>query len=226
MQELLNKWIPNVMERLPDFWQAIGDTLLMVVWSGVISFVLGLALGVVVTVTRPGGILENRAVYQILDKLINFIRSIPFIILLTAVMPLSRLIMGTAIYVRGAIVPLVFGTVPFFTRQVESALAQVDKGLVEAALSMGSSPLEIVFRVYLRESVAAIARGTTITLISLIGLTAMAGVVGAGGLGDFAIRYGHDRNMTDVTYVTVLVVFLLVSLIQFIGGRIVKKNTH
>lgn len=226
MQELLNKWIPNVMERLPDFWQAIGDTLLMVVWSGAISFVLGLALGVVVTVTRPGGILENRAVYQLLDKLINFIRSIPFIILLTAVMPLSRLIMGTAIYVRGAIVPLVFGTVPFFTRQVESALAQVDKGLVEAALAMGSSPLEIVFRVYLRESVAAIARGTTITLISLIGLTAMAGVVGAGGLGDFAIRYGHDRNMTDVTYVTVLVVFLLVSLIQFIGGRIVKKNTH
>ncbi len=226
MQELLNKWIPNVMERLPDFWQAIGDTLLMVVWSGAISFVLGLALGVVVTVTRPGGILENRVVYQILDKLINFIRSIPFIILLTAVMPLSRLIMGTAIYVRGAIVPLVFGTVPFFTRQVESALAQVDKGLVEAALAMGSSPLEIVFRVYLRESVAAIARGTTITLISLIGLTAMAGVVGAGGLGDFAIRYGHDRNMTDVTYVTVLVVFLLVSLIQFIGGRIVKKNTH
>ena len=178
------------------------------------------------TVTRPGGILENRVVYQLLDKLINFIRSIPFIILLTAVMPLSRLIMGTAIYVRGAIVPLVFGTVPFFTRQVESALAQVDKGLVEAALSMGSSPMEIVFRVYLRESVAAIARGTTITLISLIGLTAMAGVVGAGGLGDFAIRYGHDRNMTDVTYVTVLVVFLLVSLIQFIGGRIVKKNTH
>ena len=226
MQELLNKCIPNVMERLPDFWQAIGDTLLMVVWSGAISFVLGLALGVVVTVTRPGGILENRAVYQILDKLINFIRSIPFIILLTAVMPLSRLIMGTAIYVRGAIVPLVFGTVPFFTRQVESALAQVDKGLVEAALAMGSSPLEIVFRVYLRESIAAIARGTTITLISLIGLTAMAGVVGAGGLGDFAIRYGHDRNMTDVTYVTVLVVFLLVSLIQFIGGRIVKKNTH
>lgn len=226
MQELLNKWIPNVMGRLPDFWQAIGDTLLMVVWSGAISFVLGLALGVVVTVTRPGGILENRVVYQLLDKLINFIRSIPFIILLTAVMPLSRLIMGTAIYVRGAIVPLVFGTVPFFTRQVESALAQVDKGLVEAALAMGSSPLEIVFRVYLRESVAAIARGTTITLISLIGLTAMAGVVGAGGLGDFAIRYGHDRNMTDVTYVTVLVVFLLVSLIQFVGGRIVKKNTH
>lgn len=226
MQELLNNWIPNVMERLPDFWQALGDTLLMVVWSGAISFVLGLALGVVITVTRPGGILESKVVYQVLDKAINFFRSIPFIILLTAVMPVSRLIMGTAIYVRGAIVPLVFGTVPFFTRQIESALAQVDKGLVEAALSMGSSPLEIIFRVYLRESVAAIVRGTTITIISLIGLTAMAGAVGAGGLGDFAIRYGHDRNMTDVTYVTVLVVFLLVSLIQLIGGHIVKKNTH
>lgn len=226
MQELLNKWIPNVMERLPDFYQAMGDTLLMVLWSGAISFVLGLALGVVITVTKPGGILENKVIYQILDKAINFFRSIPFIILLTAVMPVSRLIMGTAIYVRGAIVPLVFGTVPFFTRQIESALAQVDKGLVEAALSMGSTPLEIIFRVYLRESVAAIVRGTTITIISLIGLTAMAGAVGAGGLGDFAIRYGHDRNMTDVTYVTVLVVFLLVSLIQLIGGHIVKKNTH
>lgn len=226
MQELLNKWIPNVMERLPDFYQAMGDTLLMVLWSGAISFVLGLALGVVITVTKPGGVLENRVIYQILDKAINFFRSIPFIILLTAVMPVSRLIMGTAIYVRGAIVPLVFGTVPFFTRQIESALAQVDKGLVEAALSMGSTPLEIIFRVYLRESVAAIVRGTTITIISLIGLTAMAGAVGAGGLGDFAIRYGHDRNMTDVTYVTVLVVFLLVSLIQLIGGHIVRKNTH
>lgn len=226
MQELLNKWIPNVMERLPDFYQAMGDTLLMVLWSGAISFVLGLALGVVITVTKPGGILENRVIYQILDKAINFFRSIPFIILLTAVMPVSRLIMGTAIYVRGAIVPLVFGTVPFFTRQIESALAQVDKGLVEAALSMGSTPLEIIFRIYLRESVAAIVRGTTITIISLIGLTAMAGAVGAGGLGDFAIRYGHDRNMTDVTYVTVLVVFLLVSLIQLIGGHIVRKNTH
>lgn len=226
MQELLNKWIPNVMERLPDFYQAMGDTLLMVLWSGAISFVLGLALGVVITVTKPGSILENRVIYQILDKAINFFRSIPFIILLTAVMPVSRLIMGTAIYVRGAIVPLVFGTVPFFTRQIESALAQVDKGLVEAALSMGSTPLEIIFRVYLRESVAAIVRGTTITIISLIGLTAMAGAVGAGGLGDFAIRYGHDRNMTDVTYVTVLVVFLLVSLIQLIGGHIVRKNTH
>ena len=173
MQEFLNNIIPNVMAKLPDFYAAIGDTLLMVVWSGAISFVLGLTLGVLITVTKPGGILENKIVYQILDKLVSLFRSIPFIILLTWVMPVSRAIMGTAIYVRGAIVPLVFGAVPFFTRQVESALAELDGGLIEAALSMGSTPLEIIFRVYLKESVAAIARGTTITAISLLNLTAM-----------------------------------------------------
>ena len=215
MQEFLNNIIPNVMAKLPDFYAAIGDTLLMVVWSGAISFVLGLTLGVLITVTRPGGILENKIVYQILDKLVSLFRSIPFIILLTWVMPVSRAIMGTAIYVRGAIVPLVFGAVPFFTRQVESA-----------ALSMGSTPLEIIFRVYLKESVAAIARGTTITAISLLNLTAMAGVVGAGGLGDFAIRYGHDRNMLDVTNVTVLVLVIIVCIMEFVGGKVVKKNTH
>lgn len=226
MQEVLNGLIPNVMDKLPDFFKAIGDTLIMVLWSGSISFVLGLFLGILITVTKKGGILENRVIYHILDKAVNLLRSIPFIILLTWVMPLSRAIMGTAIYVRGAIVPLVFGTVPFFTRQIESALAQTGSGLVEAALSMGCSPLEIIFRVYLRESIAPIARAATITAISLIGLTAMAGVVGAGGLGDFAIRYGHDRNMEDVTWVTVIVIVILVSLIELAGRRIVKKHTH
>ena len=226
MQEILNRYLPNVMERLPAFGKAIGDTLVMVVWSGSIAFVLGLVLGVVLIVTRPGGILENKVLYQVLDKVINFFRSIPFIILLTWVIPLSRAIMGTAIDVPGAIVPLVLGTVPFFSRQVESALAETDKGLVEAALSMGSSPMEIIFRVYLREGVAAIARATTITAISLVGLTAMAGAVGSGGLGDFAIRYGHDRGMTDVTWVTVIVVFILVSILQLFGNLVVKKNRH
>lgn len=192
MQELLNNWIPNVMSQLPDFYKAIGDTLLMVVWSGAISFVLGLALGVLLTVTKPGGILQNRVIYQILDKLVSLFRSIPFIILLTWVLPVSRAIMGTAIYVRGAIVPLVFGAVPFFARQVQSALAELDGGLIEAALSMGSSRWRSSSCVYLRESVASIARGTTITAISLLNLTAMGRVVGAGGLGDFAVRYGHD----------------------------------
>lgn len=226
MQEWFLSIVPNVAGKLPSFYEAIRDTLVMTFWSGSISFLLGLTLGVIITVTRPKGILENKAVFQVLDKVINFFRSIPFIILLTGVMPLSRLIMGTAIGVEGAIVPLVFGTVPFFARQIESALAEVDHGLVEAALSMGLGPLEIISRVYLRESIAGIARSTTITAISLLGLTAMAGAVGAGGLGDFAIRYGHDRNQTDVTYVTVLVLVFMVSVVQIIGNQVVKKSTH
>ena len=226
MTGFFNRIIPNVMDKLPDFFEAIRDTLIMVGWSGIIAFVLGLFLGIVITVTKPGGILENKVLYQILDKLINFFRSIPFIILLTWVIPISRAIMGTAINVEGAIVPLIMGTVPFFSRQVESALAETDHGLIEAALSMGSGPLEIIFHVYLRESVSAIARGTTITAISLVGLTAMAGAVGSGGLGDFAIRYGHDRNMTDVTWVTVITVFILVSIIQLLGNLVVKKSRH
>lgn len=226
MTEFLISIMPNVMDRLPDFYQAIGDTLIMVGWSGSIAFVLGLFLGIVLTVTKPGGILEQKVVYQVLDKFVNFFRSIPFIILLTWVIPLSRAIMGTAINVPGAIVPLIMGTVPFFSRQVEGALDEIDHGLIEAVLSMGSSPLEIIFRVYLRESVSAIARGTTITAISLVGLTAMAGAVGSGGLGNFAIQYGHDRNMTDVTWVTVIVVFIIVSIIQLVGNLVVKKNKH
>lgn len=225
MQEL-STWLPNLMRRLPEFWKACGDTLLMEVWAGSIVFILGLIFGIILTVTKPGGIMENRPVYQVLDKIINLFRSIPFIILLTALMPLSRLIMGTAIYVRGVIVPLVFGATPFFARQVESALAQTDKGLVEAALSMGSSPFEVIFRVYLRESIAPLTRAATITTISLLGLTAMAGAVGAGGLGDFAIRYGHDRNMIDITWVTVIVLVLGVSVVQWVGDFIARKNTH
>lgn len=226
MQEALNNIMPNLIQKWPDFLEAIGDTFIMEVWAGGIGFVIGLAFGIILTVTKPGGILENKVVFKILDIVTNLFRSIPFIILLTALMPLSRLIMGTAIYVRGAIVPLVFGSVPFFTRQVQSALAQTDEGLVEAAASMGSSPWDIITRVYLRESIGPLARATTITAISLLGLTAMAGVVGAGGLGDFAVRYGHDRNMTDITWATVILLVIVVSIVQLIGDTIAKHNTH
>ena len=226
MQEFFNNIMPNVVERFPTFLQAIWDTIIMVIWSGSIAFGLGMLFGVMLTVTKPGGIMENKVVYQILDKVINFFRSIPFVILLTWLIPISRAIMGTAINIEGAIIPLIVGTVPFLSRQIESALAETDKGMIEAATSMGISKMGIIFRVYLREGIAAIARGTTITMISLVGLTAMAGAVGSGGLGDFAIRYGHDRNMMDVTWVTVIAVFILVSIIQFIGNIVVKKNKH
>ena len=195
MQEFLNTYFGNVMAKLPDFYGSILDTLRMTGRAGAIAFVGGLFLGVVLTVTKEGGILQAKALYQVLDKIINFFRSIPFIILLAALIPLTRLISGTAIGVEGAIVPLVCGTIPFFARQIESALAEMDPGLVEAALSMGSSPVEIIFRVYLKECIPGIVRAVTITAISLIGLTAMAGAVGAGGLGDFAIRFGYQRQM-------------------------------
>jgi D-methionine transport system permease protein len=226
METLLQKIVPNVVSKPDIFLRSINETLIMLVWSGVLIFLIGMILGISMITMKKGGVLDNPAVYQILDKVINFFRSIPFIILLAGLIPLTRIIMGTAIGVNGAIVPLVFGTAPFFARQVEAALAELDGGIIEAALAMGSSPLEIIFRVYLKESIPALARAVTITAISLIGLTAMAGAIGAGGLGDFAIRYGHQRNQIDVTYVTVITLVLLVTVIQIIGNIIAKKNTH
>lgn len=224
--DFILKILPNVASHPERFFNGFVETLIMTLWSGGISFAIGLLFGITLTVTKKDGILQNSVIYQILDKAINLFRSIPFIILLTGVMPLSRLIMGTAIGVRGAIVPLIFGCVPFFSRQVETALAEVDSGLVEAAESMGLSPFDIIFRVYLKESVAPLVRGTTITLVSLIGLTAMAGAVGAGGLGNYAIMYGHDRNQLDVTWVTIVVLVIVVNLIQLAGNKIIKRNKH
>ena len=226
MQELLQSWFPNVMDKTDKFWGSLSDTILMTVWSGAIAFLIGGILGVLVVVTRKGGILENAVVFRILDAVINFFRSIPFIILLAGLIGLTRLIMGTAIGVRGAIVPLVFGTAPFYARQTEQALSELDGGLIEAAQSMGSSVFGIICRVYLRESIPSIIRGTTLTIISLIGLTAMAGAVGAGGIGDFAIRYGYNRNQFDVAVISVISLVLLVGIVQFIGGLVVKKVSH
>ena len=149
MHELLTEFFPYTMKSLPMLWRSTVETLQMTFWSGSISFVLGLVLGVMLIVTRRGGLMENRLVYEVLDKTINLFRSIPFIILLFCLLPLTRLISGTAIGVQGSIVPLVFGTVPFLARQMESALSEVSPGLVEAAQSMGCSRLDIICRVYL-----------------------------------------------------------------------------
>ena len=226
MQDILLKLIPNVMKDLNILGRSILETLQRTGRAGLISFILGMLFGTTLVVTRRGGILENRVIYEILDKLINILRSIPFIILLFCLLPLTRFISGTALGVKGAIVPLVFGTTPFFSRQIEAALSGVDEGLIEAAQSMGNSSWEISYRVYWRESIAAIARGTSITIINLIGLTAMAGAVGAGGLGNFAYIYGQQRNHLDDIYVTVIILILLVMLIQLIGNIVVKHNTH
>lgn len=226
MAELVDILIPNVVTKVPELVKSLWQTIYMMSLSGIISLVLGMLFGIILTVTKKRGIMENTFVYNVLDKIINTFRSIPFIILLAALIPLTRAVVGTAIGTKGAILPLVFGTVPFFTRQIETALAELDSGLIEASQAMGSSPMEIIYRVYLKESIPSIVRGTTITFISLVGLTAMAGAVGGGGLGDFAIRYGHQRNQVDVTYVTVIILLVIVNAIQAFGNLIIKKTTH
>ncbi len=220
--QLLTNLFPNVANRLPELGQALIDTFLMLLSSGLFTVLLGGFLGLVLVLSKEGALFENRLVYELCDKIVSIFRSIPFIILLALVMPLSRLITGTTIGVWGALVPLVLGAAPFYARQVESALSELDPGLIEAASAMGLSKLEIVFSVYLKESVAGLSRGLTITLISLLNLTAMAGVVGAGGIGDYAIRYGHDRNQYDITILSVIILVLLVGLIQFLGNSIAQ----
>ena len=224
--ELIQKYLPNVLENIVELQESVLETITMVTISGVISLAIGIVFGVTLVVTRDGNILENKPIQKILSQVINVFRSIPFIILLTAVLPITRAIVGTGIGTKGAIVPLVFGTVPFFARQIDTALSEVDEGVIEAAKSMGSNPLEIIFRVYIREGLPGIVRAITITMVSLIGLSTMAGSIGGGGLGDLAIRYGHQRYQTDITYVTVIIILILVTMIQSSGNFLIKKITH
>lgn len=217
---------PNLQRAQEELIECLFQTLDMVVISGLISFLFGVIFGVILIVTRKGGILENKIIYNVLDKLINIIRSIPFLILMVLLIPLSRTIVGTGSGVMGAYIPLIAGTIPFFSRQIETAIAEVDGGLIEAAQAMGCTPWQIITRVYLKESIPSIARVTMITAINLIGLTAMAGAIGAGGLGDFAIRYGYQLNLNDLMWLTIFIILILISLVQLIGNLIIKKTTH
>ena len=226
MLEVLNDLIPNIMNKLPEFWQAILDFFIMLGITGAVSFIFGTLFGVILTVTRRGDILENKVIYFILGKIIDLFRAIPFVILIFFLGPMTRIIAGTTIGLRGALFPLMVGTIPFFARQVESALAEIDRGLIEASQAMGSSPMEIIFRVYLKESIPGIIRATTITLISLIGLITMVGAVGGGGIGDFAIRYGYNSMQNDVTYVCVIILLLITTTIQGVGNILILKTTH
>lgn len=226
MQELVSKYLPNLIEYKGEFFTSIVETLQMLVIAGVFSFIIGLFLGIVIVVTKEDGIYEQKIIYAILDKTINLFRSIPFIILLSLVQPFTRLVMGTSIGMKGAILPIIIGCVPFFVRQVDMALSDLDHGLIEAAQAMGSSRIEIILKVYLRESVPALVRSTTITLVSLLGLIAMGGAVGGGGLGTFVIRYGYNRFMFDITIVSVIIILIIVSCIQMIGDYVIKKTTH
>lgn len=226
MLEFLENIIPNIMDKLPDFGESIIDTFIMLGVAGVVSFLFGILFGVILVVTNKGNILENRILNFVLSRLIDLLRAIPFIILVFFLGPVTRMVSGTTIGMRGAFFPLIVGTVPFFARQVESALAEIDHGLIEASQAMGSSPIEIIFRVYLRESIPGIIRATSITLISLLGFITMVGAIAGGGVGDFAIRYGYNSMNPDVTNVCVLVLLLITLIIQGIGNYLISKTTH
>lgn len=219
---MTEQFLPNLERGLPGLLTGLNQTLNMILISGTITFIVGITFGVTLVITQKGGLLENFLVFNFLDKGINVIRSIPFLILMILLIPVSRMLVGTGIGVRGAIVPLSVGAIPFFSRQIETAIAEVDKGLIEASLAMGFSPLAIIFKVYLRESIPSITRVTMITAINLISFTTMAGAIGAGGLGDFAIRYGHQLGFTDMLWLTIAVILALVSIIQLTGNTIIK----
>ena len=223
---MVTKLFPNVIEFASDFPQDIIDTLLMLVISGLISVVIGIFLAVIVVVTRKDGLKENQPVFWILDKIINLFRSIPFIILIPTVAVLSRALFGTTIGIEGALVPLVIGTAPFVARQMESAIMEIDPGIIEASIAMGLSTKEIIFDVYLRENIPGMIRGLTISFIALVGQIAIVGSVGAGGLGDMAIRYGLQRSMGDITFVVIILILILISIVQAIGDKLVEKTTH
>ncbi len=222
----LHQLFPNIDARVTqEIIKSTIDTLLMVGITGLIAGVLGIALGVVLVVTREGNILENKILYVTFDKVVNLFRSIPFIILAMLLIPLTRLIVGTTIGIPGAIVPLVIATVPFFSRQVQLALLEVDKGVIEASIAMGCTPLEIIFRVYLKEGLPSLIRASSLTTISLIGLTTMAGAFGAGGIGNLAISRGYNRFQGDVIVVATIIMLIIVFISQAVGDFLEKRAT-
>jgi D-methionine transport system permease protein len=199
------------------------DTLVMLIASLALSVALGLPLGVWLSVTSPTGLAPNRLVYGLISICVNVLRSIPFVILFILLIPVTLMLVGTSLGVRGAIPPLVLGAAPFFARLVESALREVDHAVIEATQSLGASNRQIVLHTLLPEALPSLIAATTVTAIALVSYTAMAGVVGAGGLGDLAVRYGYQRFQTDVMVVTVALMVALVQVVQTLGDILVAR---
>lgn len=202
---------------------ATWETLYMVSVALFFGSVLGIALGITLVVTRKGHILENKLIFSILNPIVNIFRSIPFIILLVAIIPFTRLLVGTSIGTTAAIVPLVLHIGPYFSRLVENSLLEVDEGIIEAAKSMGATPLQIIHRFLLPEAFASLVLSVTTVTISLVGATAMAGAVGGGGLGDVAISYGYQRFDSVTILVTVIILVIFVQILQSIGNTFERK---
>lgn len=211
----------------PDMWGLLLDsfweTMYMVITSTVLATAIGLPLGVILTVTRSNHILPNVAVNSVLGAIVNAARSTPFIILMVAIIPLTRLIVGSSIGTTAAIVPLTISAAPFIARVIEGSLLEIEPGVIEAAQAMGASPMQIIMKVLLPEALHSIVLGITLAIISLIGYSAMAGALGGGGLGDLAIRYGYQRFRLDIMIITVVVLIVMVQTMQSIGDYASKK---
>ncbi|MBD2256088.1 methionine ABC transporter permease [Pseudanabaena sp. FACHB-2040] len=210
-------------QLLSSLWTATLETLYMVSVSAVLAALFGLPLGLLLVITAPKGFLPNPALNQSLGSVVNAGRSVPFIILLVAIIPLTRLIVGTTIGSTAALVPLTLSAIPFYARVAETSLLEVDRGLVEAAESMGCSYWQVIAKVLIPEALPSLVLGLTIMVISLIGYSAMAGVVGGGGLGDLAIRYGYQRFNTQVMLITVVLLIVLVQVVQWVGDAIARQ---
>lgn len=210
-------------DMIPLLSKALGETVYMVVVSMIVATIIGVPLGVLLHTTSKGQILESPAVNRVVGAIVNAVRSIPFIILLVAIIPFTRLLVGTAIGTTAAMVPLVIAAIPFIGRQVETSLKEVPFGLVEAAQSMGATPTQIIWKVLLPESMSSIVAQLTTVIISLVGESAMAGAVGGGGLGDLAIRYGYQRFRPEIMLATVIILIVLVQLVQFVGNTLAKR---
>ncbi|WNQ10558.1 methionine ABC transporter permease [Paenibacillus aurantius] len=207
----------------PDIGDATQDTLIMLGLSTLFTVMVGLPIGILLFLSSRGQLLQNRVSYTVLSLIVNVLRSVPFIILMILVIPLTKILVGTSIGVKGTIPPLVIAAAPFFARLVETSLREVDRGVIEAAQSMGASRWQIVRKVLLPESRAGLIAAITITCVTLVSYTAMAGTIGGGGLGVLAIRYGYQRFQPEVMVVTVVILLILVQVLQTIGDRLVIR---
>ncbi|EKB1966162.1 methionine ABC transporter permease [Vibrio parahaemolyticus] len=205
---------------------ATWETIYMVTVAGVVGFAVGIPLGVILHITKKGGLLENTRLNGILGAVVNVGRSVPFLVLMVAIIPVTKMLVGTFIGTTAAIVPLTIGAIPFVARLIEGALLEVPTGLIEAAQSMGATPTQIITKVLLPEAMPTIVNSVTITLVTLVSYSAMAGTVGGGGLGDVAIRYGFHRYDITIMAVTVVMLIVLVQIIQSIGDAVVRRVDH
>jgi len=207
----------------PEIGKATSDTLVMLGWSLLFTVIIGMALGIILFLTSRGQLLQNLPLYGVLSLVVNILRSVPFVILMISVFPITKALVNTTIGVKGAIPPLVIAAAPFLARLVESALREIESGVIEAAQSMGATPWQIVWRVLLPEARPGLISAVTVTAVALLSYSAMSGVVGGGGLGDLSLRYGYMRFRTDIMIVTVVILVVLVQILQTVGDRLVTR---